>query len=112
MPAKNCLFGVALSFSALLLGFPTVYWAQVIPSEAPAAPHGFTESAFQEPDRFNLSPNARHAGDIIGVEPLFKRLSSLAAVPGMSLEELALRQQITEAVVGGTGMAVGMSGSG
>jgi hypothetical protein len=39
------------------------------------------------------------AAVIIDVEPVLQKLSSLDAVPGVSLEELSLRQQITEAVV-------------
>ena len=97
MPAKNWRFGAAVRFSVLLLGFPTVHWAQVILSEVPAAPHGLTESALPEADRLNLSQNARQVADIIDAAPLLKRLSSSA--PDMSLEKLVLRQQITEAVV-------------
>ena len=62
----------------------------------------------QEADRSGLSPprlspTARQTARIIGVEPLLARLSPVAAarVPGttgMSLEELSLHQQITEAV--------------
>jgi hypothetical protein len=99
MAAKKILLRGALSVSALLLSFPTVYWAQVIPSEVTAAPLGSAEPGVQETDRFNLSPSARQAAEIIGVDPLLRRLSSLAAAPGTSLEELSLRQQITEAVM-------------
>jgi hypothetical protein len=96
MPPNNCPFRSALSFLAFLLVLPTLCRAQ--PPVAPADPNGFKEPAIQEADGFHLSPNARQAADIIGVEPRLKRLSSLAA-SGMSLEELSLRQQITEAVV-------------
>jgi hypothetical protein len=57
----------------------------------------------QEVDRRKLSPAAVQAARIIGVEPLLARLSLVNAAkePGaadMSLEELSLHQQITEAV--------------
>jgi len=57
----------------------------------------------QEVDHLKLSPPARQATRIIGVEPLLSRLSSVSAArepgaAGMSLEELSLHQQITEAV--------------
>ena len=60
--------------------------------------------AAQETGHLQLSHPARQAARIIGVEPLLARLSSLAAArvsgaPGVSLEELSLHQQITEAVV-------------
>lgn len=97
MRANNRLFRAALTLSAFLFVVPTVCRAQT--PEAPTAPHGFTEPALQDADRFNLPPNAWQVASIIRVEPLLKRLRYLTAVPGMSLEELALRQQITEAVV-------------
>jgi len=58
----------------------------------------------QEVDRINLSPAALQAARIIGVEPLLARLSSVNAArepgaAGISLEELSLHQQITEAVM-------------
>ena len=85
MRTKKRLVQDALTFSALLFFLPAV---------CPA----------QETDRFKLSPPALQAARIIGVEPLLARLSSLTAArepgaTGMSLEELSLHQQITEAVV-------------
>lgn len=85
MGTRNCLSWDALTFSALLL---------VLTAVCPA----------QETDRFELSPQALQAARIIGVEPLLTRLSSLAAArelgaTDMSLEELSLHQQITEAAV-------------
>jgi hypothetical protein len=58
----------------------------------------------QEVERFNLSASAAQTANIIGVEPLLARLSSFTAAKepgatGMSVEELSLHQQITEAVV-------------
>jgi hypothetical protein len=85
MRTRNSLFWDALTFSVLLL---------VLPAVCPA----------QETDRFKLSLPTLQAARIIGVEPLLARLSSLIAArelgaTGMSLEELSLHQQITEAVV-------------
>jgi len=105
MRAKYCVFQCALTFSVLLFFLPAVCRAQVVPSVGTAAHRGFTNPRSQEADRFKLSPSALQAAHIIGVEPLITRLSSLVAAkdigaaPGMSLEELSLRQQITEAVV-------------
>lgn len=84
MRTKDAAFG-ALLFSAILLALPEI-------------------SSAQEPDRLKLSPSALQAARLIGIEPLLTRLSSIRAandpaVPGMSLEELSLHQQITEAVV-------------
>lgn len=85
MRTKKRLVQDALTFSALLLVLPVV---------CPA----------QEADRFKLSPPALQATRIIGVEPLLARLSSLAAArelgaTGLSMEDLSLHQQITEALV-------------
>jgi hypothetical protein len=85
MRTKNSGFWNALTLSALVL---------VLPAVCPA----------QETDRFKLSPPARQVARIIGVEPLLARLSALTATKnlvstGMSLEELSLHQQITEAAV-------------
>ena len=62
-----------------------------------------------EGEHSNLPPNASQMARIIGVESDIEKLSSLAAkgagaapglsVPGLSLEELLLRQRITEAVI-------------
>ena len=75
---------------ALILS--TLLW--VLPAVFPA----------QEADRSNFSPSVRQAARIIGVEPLLARLSSLSAAKapaatGVTLEEMSLHQQITEAVV-------------
>lgn len=58
----------------------------------------------RETDGVKLSPPALQAARTIGVEPLLVRLSALTAArepgaTGVSLEELSLHQQITEAVV-------------
>lgn len=88
MRVRISLLRRVLPVSVLLFVLPAVGRAQVF-----------------EADRFKLSPNALQAAHVIGVEPLLTKLSSIAAakerlpVPSMSLEELSLRQQITEAVV-------------
>ena len=105
MRNKYCLFRGALTFSMLLVFLPAVCRAQVVPSAGIAAHNGFTETHSREADRFELSPLALQAARILGVESSIARLSSLtaskdiAAVRSLSLEELSLRQQITEAVV-------------
>lgn len=85
MRSKNRLVPHVLAFFTFLLVLPAVCTAQ-------------------DTHRFALSPSAVQTASIIGVEPLLARLSSLTAArePGatsMSLEELSLHQQITEAVV-------------
>ncbi len=85
MATTNCLVQDTVILSALLL---------VLPSVCPA----------QENDHFQLSPPALQTARIIGVDPLLARLSSLSAAKdvtasALSLEELSLHQQITEAVV-------------
>src|SRR5579864_6715551 len=85
MRTKKRLVHDTLSFSALL-------W--ILPAISPA----------QDTDRFKLSPPALQAARIIGADSLLATLSSLTAAQdlaatGISLEELALHQQITEAVV-------------
>src|SRR5450755_3304584 len=86
MPTKKRYAQDALAFSVLL---------PLIASAVCSA---------QAADRLKLSPPAMQVAGIIGAEPLLVRLSSLTAarelgVTGMSLEELSLHQEITEAVV-------------
>jgi hypothetical protein len=65
----------------------------------------FVATQINEGERSQLPPNALQMARIIGVESDIELLFSLAAAkraeaaPGLSLEELALRQQITDAVV-------------
>lgn len=84
MRVKNYLFRHGLLLALLWLSIPVC--------------------AARDADRFSLSPQALQAARIIGIEPLLNRLSALAverdpAFNGLSLEELSLHQQITEAVV-------------
>lgn len=97
MRANSCRFRGALTLSALLLVSPAVCRAQ--PSESSTATRAFVGSFFQEADLFQIPPNARQIANIIGVEPLLGRLSSHAVVHNMTLDELSLRQQISETVI-------------
>jgi len=105
MRANYCLFRSALAFSVLILLLPAACRAQDIPSVGEAASGGATDSPGPESDCFQLSLNALQTVQLIGVEALVTRILSRTAakdidtVPGMSLEKLFLRQQITEAVL-------------
>ena len=105
MRTNYCLFRSALAFSVLLFLLPAVCRAQDVPSAGEAASGGSTEPPSPESDYLQLSLNALQTAQIIGVEALVTRIPSRAAakdidaVPGMSLEKLSLRQQITEAVL-------------
>jgi hypothetical protein len=65
----------------------------------------FADTQSNEGERSKLSPNALQMARIIGVESDIEKLSALAAAKGagaalgLSLEELSLRQQITDAVI-------------
>jgi hypothetical protein len=74
------------------------------PVATPVNPNS-TEAPSQQHGRFTASPNASEVARIIGVDSDIARLSELAGAenlnngPTRSLEELALRQRITEGVV-------------
>jgi hypothetical protein len=65
----------------------------------------FADTQSHEGERSKFPPNALQMARIIGVESDIDKLLSLAtakragAAPGLSLEELSLRQEITDAVV-------------
>ncbi len=105
MRTKYRLFQCASALAVTLFFLPMVSRAQVAPFPGTAAQSGLMDSRSPEADRMKLSPSALQAANIIGVEALITRLSSLAAakdtnaVPGMSFDELLLRQQITDAIV-------------
>lgn len=105
MRARNHTSRGALPFWVLLLVLPPVSPGQDVGSVTTAAHRGPTDPFSQKSDDFKLSPSALQAAHIIGVESLVTRLSFLAAAKdpsaglGTSVEELSLRQQITEAVV-------------
>ena len=104
MRAKNRLFRFALTLSILVIVWPAVSPSQDTGSVATVVNPGLAGPSSQEPDRFKLSPRAFQVAQLIGIEGLIRRLSSLnapndhSASRGMSLGELSLRQQITEAV--------------
>jgi len=94
-----------LAVSGLLLVLFTTCPAQESQLVATEANPRLPDPQSNEGERSKLSPNALQMARIIGVESDIEKLSSLAvakgtgAVPGLSLEELSLRQQITDAVV-------------
>ena len=91
----------ALAVSGLLLVLFTPCPAQESRPVAIEANHRFADTQIDEGERSKLPPNALQMARIIGVESDIEKLSSLAAAKraGPSLEELWLRQQITEAAV-------------
>ncbi len=95
----------ALAVSGLLFVlFPTCP-AQESHLVATAANPRLADTQSSEGERSQLPPNAWQMARIIGVESDVEKLSSLAAArgagaaPALSLEELSLRQQITDAVI-------------
>jgi hypothetical protein len=93
-----------LAISGLLLILFTTCPAQEGHLVATEATPRFADTRSNEGARSKLSSNALQMARIIGVGPDIEKLSSLAAAkgtgatPGLSLEELSLRQQITDAV--------------
>jgi hypothetical protein len=92
---------VLLSFSIL----STLCVAQGDRFEAASANPASTALLSQDGERYKLSPEALQVAKIIGVEPLVARLFALTstkdlnAQTGTTLEELLLRQQITDSIV-------------
>lgn len=105
MRAKDRVSRCAVVLSLLIFLRPTASPCQDTHSIAAAAHPGVADPSRQEPDRFGLSPNARQAAQILGIEDLIQRLSFLTPAKDrkaprvMSVEELSLRQQITDAVI-------------
>ncbi len=94
----------ALAVSGLLLVLFTTCPAQESHLVATEANPRFADTQSNEGERSKLPPNALQMARIIGVESDIEKLSSLAAkgagaAPGLCLEELSLRQQITDAVI-------------
>jgi hypothetical protein len=95
----------ALAVSALLLLLPARFAAQESAPLTTAINLGSADLHIQEDRRFKLSPNALQVARIIRVDSDMVRLSELTtaknpgAGPVTSLEELSLRQRITDAVV-------------
>ena len=95
----------AVAVWGLLLALFTPCPAQGSRPVATEANPRFADTQSKEGERSELPPNALLTARIIGVESDIEKLSSLAAAkeggaaPDLSLEELLLRQQITDAVV-------------
>jgi hypothetical protein len=96
-----CALAVAALFFVLFTTCPAQE-SQLTVTESNSSAAG-TQS--NEGERSKLPTNALQMARIIGVESDIEKLSSLTAAkeagarPGLSLEELSLRQQITEAII-------------
>ena len=103
VPKSMILYSLAVSGLLLVLFTPCP--AQETHPVATEANPRFADTQSKEGERSKLPPNALQTARIIGVESDIEKLSSLAAAketdaaPGLSLEELSLRQQIADAVV-------------
>jgi hypothetical protein len=101
---KSMILG-ALAVSGLLLVLVTICPAKERHVVATEAISRFADTQSNQGDRSKLPPNVLPMARIIGVESEVEKLYSLAAAkgagaaPGLSLEELSLRQQITDAVI-------------
>jgi hypothetical protein len=95
----------ALAVSGLLLVLFTTCAAQESHLLATEANPRFADTQSNEGERSNFPPNALQMARIIGVESDIQKFSALGAAKGvgaarsLSLEELALRLQITDAVI-------------
>jgi hypothetical protein len=104
MQVPKSMIGTLAVSGLLLVPFTTCPAEESHLVATEANPH-FADTQSNEGERSQLPPNALQMARIIGVESDIEQLSSLAAahgagaVPGLSLEELSLRQQITDAVI-------------
>src|ERR1700687_6219079 len=105
MRAPKSMIHCALAFPWLLLALLTNCAAQARHLVTPEPrPHGAGTQTNEEASS-RLPPNSLQTARIIGVESDIEKLSSLTAAkgsgaaPGLSLEELSLRQQITHSVI-------------
>jgi hypothetical protein len=95
----------ALTVSGFLVVLFTTCPAQESPPVATEGNRRVADAPSNEGERSKLPPNALQMARIIGVESDIEKLSSLSAAkeagaaPGLSLEELSLRQQINDAVI-------------
>ena len=95
----------AWALSGFLLVLFTTCPAQQSPLVATETNPRSADTQGNEAGRAELPPNALQTARIIGIESEIEKLSSLAAAkgtsaaPGVSLEELSLRQQITDAII-------------
>ena len=106
MPVPKYVILCALAVSALLFAPFTTCPAQESHLVASEANAHFADTQGNQGELSRLPPNALQMARIIGVESDIEKLSSFftaakrgGAAPGLSLEELSLRQQITEAVI-------------
>jgi hypothetical protein len=105
MRANNCRIVYALTLLALFLVPPAACAAQGSAVPGATSNSGSASLNSQNNGRYNLSSNALQVARIIGVESDIARLSELTTAktgntgPVTSLEELGLRQRITDAVV-------------
>ena len=105
MRVPKSMIPYALAVAGLLLVLFAVCPAQESHIVATEASPRVADTQSHEGERSNLSPNALQMARIIGVESDLERLSSLGAAkgatttPGLSLDELWIRQRITEAVI-------------
>jgi len=104
MRVSKSMVVCALALSGPLLVLATTCPAQESYSVATEASPSLADNQRNEGERSKLPPNALQMARIIGVESDIEKLLSLAAVKGtgatgQSLEELSLRQQISDAVI-------------
>ena len=103
VPRSSVLWCSAASVLLLVLFTPCP--AQEREVVATGAIPRFPDTQSNQGERARFPPNALQMARIIGVESDIEKLSSLAAAkgtsaaPGLSLEEISLHQQITEAVI-------------
>ncbi len=105
MRAINSMTLGALAVSGVLLALFSTCPAQENHLVAADANRRLADTRDSEGERPKLPANALQIARIIGVQAEIEKLSSLAgakggdAAPGLSLEQLSLRQQITDAVI-------------
>jgi hypothetical protein len=106
MRVPRSMILVVLAASVLLFVLFTPCPAQVREVVATEAIPRFPDTHSNEGEHARLPRNALQMARIIGVESEIEKLPSLVAAqgagaaPGLSLEELSLRQQITDAIIG------------
>ena len=104
MRASKSKYFSPVAITGLLMVLFATCLAQEAPLVATEASPSAADTQSNEDGSSKLSPNALQMARIIGVESDLEKLSSLSAkgadaTPGLSLEELLLRQRITEAVI-------------
>lgn len=104
MRAKRLRIGCATAVLVSVFILPTVVSAQGNRSEIMEPNRGSAALLSQDGGQLKPSPNALQVAKIIGVEPLIAKLSALTNMkdlsePGIFLEEMLLRQQITDSIL-------------